>query len=263
MIRLPAWTRHQAAIINHVKSSRKTRGMEADTELVMQRFSVASSWDRDFIEKFAPRVGHRSAETFFVRLLQYVATHDGMTGECRVPRDDFGALVLSRVGDTVSRRDGQKAYDALLFSGIAVSIGATVTSVDTDVNTGDALPSRSDPTRSDPPRSEPSRAGGSSPPASDGDGAAGPKPLTPSDRAVFELLFSRTQRGLAPGGSVKSETAELARRLRATLVTPTPDLDGVRAFVDAFQNDSPTIIAEVAQVRRNAAMTRNERERPK
>lgn len=134
MLRIRSWAKWQRGIISTVRKSRETRqkngqDVDMDAPLSMQHISIATSWDRDFVDGFGQLVGQRNAETYFLRVLQYVALHDGFTGECPVDREEFGEIVLSRRRDRVSRKEGEKVYDALVASGLAEQVASESRSV--------------------------------------------------------------------------------------------------------------------------------------
>lgn len=114
-----SWRQHNRRILKDVTRNRAKRGIPIGLPLSLERVVLATRLDDDFAQ-FAELVGGRHAETFFVRTLQYAAEHDGRHGRISVSRDNFGAVVLTARWDIVSRRDGQKCFDALLASRICV-----------------------------------------------------------------------------------------------------------------------------------------------
>lgn len=78
------------------------------------------------------------------------------------------------------------------------------------------------------------------------------QPLSPSDRYAFEAIFK------AASGRWASANVHVvkARELRQTLLTPTPDADGIRDLVTTL---TPSFIDEVKQARMVASMEEKSR----
>ena len=119
MLRFRSWAAWNSRCIKDAMGKRAARGAKVDAPLYLSRVMVATKFDASF-EAFAQAVGGRNAETFFLRVLQYAADHDGASGTVAVPRRQLGATVLSRWYDPVSRKTGEAVYDALLASNICV-----------------------------------------------------------------------------------------------------------------------------------------------
>ncbi|MCE9635778.1 MAG: hypothetical protein K8T90_08745 [Planctomycetes bacterium] len=123
MLRIRSWERWQRPFIYEVTRRRKDKG----APVTMRYVALAADLDDEPSDgedegnwrRFARLVGPRQAETMLVRVLQYVATKAALTGQIRVSRESFGAVVLSRDLDVVSRADGERVYDALVLSAIA------------------------------------------------------------------------------------------------------------------------------------------------
>lgn len=126
-IRLRSWRKCQASVVNKVEWQRKKRVEDGSASpdslrnpLSINSISINSVLDDNFA-KFAEMVGGKHAETYLVRVLQYVANGHALTGEINVSPGKFGTLVLSREWDIVSPARGRKVYKALIESGIALT----------------------------------------------------------------------------------------------------------------------------------------------
>lgn len=119
MLMIRSWRKHNRRILKDVTRNRVKRKIAIDAPLSLERIILSTRLDSHFAV-FAETVGGRCAESFFVRTLQYAAEHDGRHGRIEVPRERFGPAVLTTAWDVVSRKDGERCYDALLASGICV-----------------------------------------------------------------------------------------------------------------------------------------------
>ncbi len=124
MITIKAWTKWQTASISGVKRNRARRAKNgegappADANYVMQSVSVSATLDGDF-KRFAVAVGGRSAETYLLRCLQYVAIHGAMRGEIDLEPEEYGPHALTKRWDPVCSSCGIRVHAALLSSGLA------------------------------------------------------------------------------------------------------------------------------------------------
>lgn len=165
-ILLRSWRKCQASVVNKVEWQRKKRVEDGSAApdslrnpLSINSISIASVLDDDFA-KFAEMVGGKYAETYLVRVLQYVANGHALTGEINVSPSKFGTLVLSREWDIVSPGRGRKVYEALIESGIALPTSGSSrgsTGGSSDGSLARAFPSL--PVQSIPDQSSPGRAG--------------------------------------------------------------------------------------------------------
>lgn len=123
-----SWKRWQGSAIGAVMRSRKSREIDLDKPLSMTSFSVSSTlWSSPEFTSFARALGRpRDAEAFLCRVLARVALTAAKSGELNVDRDGFAAILTTPL-DPVPRVVGNRVYDALIASGIAV----VVTSPDT------------------------------------------------------------------------------------------------------------------------------------
>jgi hypothetical protein len=127
-LRIRSWERHQSAVLKKARWTRESRVKAGTADastlknpLSIQSVSVACVFDDDF-RRFAEIVGGRHAETYLIRVLQYVASGHALDGIVPVSRDKFGTLVLSRQWDIVPPATGAKVYDALLAARLAVPL---------------------------------------------------------------------------------------------------------------------------------------------
>lgn len=120
MIRFRKWAEHNKSAIKDIIRTRTKRGVRVDAPVAMTKVLLVVKFDANF-ERFAATAGGEMAETYFLRAIQYAADRDGFLGSIRVPRDRFGAVVLSRQWHQCSRASGEKVYDALLSSDICVT----------------------------------------------------------------------------------------------------------------------------------------------
>lgn len=115
-LRLLKWLEWQRAAISDA-----TRGRKKDPR-IRRRLSyvaVAVDFDSDEFRGFAARVGGRSAETFWTRILQHVGKNAARTGFLPgINRRNF-AQVLSRPHDQVKPATAAKVFDALVASQLA------------------------------------------------------------------------------------------------------------------------------------------------
>lgn len=125
MLILTKWANWQRPALKEVKTKRKKRGTDPSRPYSLPWFAMAGSFDdnggKGSFQTFAELVGGRFAETFWVRILQYVSLHDPFRGTIAVSRSRFGPVVLARAWDAVGAKGGI-VYDALLRSGLAEEI---------------------------------------------------------------------------------------------------------------------------------------------
>ncbi len=117
MLMIRTWRKHNRRILKDVTRNRVKRQLPIDLPLALERVVVSVRLDSNF-QRFAELVGGRCAETFFLRVLQYAAVHDGRHGTIQVPPARFGPAVLSTSWDLVSVPVGRRVYAALVKSSI-------------------------------------------------------------------------------------------------------------------------------------------------
>ena len=124
VLRINGWEKWQGAAVRRL-SGKRVAGTKRS--LTMAYISVATDL-RDApcasspgsFERFARAVGGRNAETYWLRILQYVGIHDPEGGGLRgVDRGRVGDLVLGRAWDRVSGPVGARVWDSLISSGLA------------------------------------------------------------------------------------------------------------------------------------------------
>lgn len=185
----------------------------------MTKVMVASALDTHFLA-FASTVGPM-ADAYLLRVIQYAGLHGGLTGEVQVPRHKFGCMVLSTRWHAVGKAVGEKVYDALLESHIAIPWDATqvasrvatavATKDDTEDVTGNATGrdtgnGRPDLTGPDPSPPSPSPGESDAPPEPG-------RPMRPRDRERFgKVLEYALHCDHARGGQQRAN--ELRRRHR-------------------------------------------------
>ena len=262
MLTVRNWTKWQNAILAKVKSTRKARiergeapASHLTAPLSIQSVAIATAFDEDFAA-FAAEVGGAAAETYLIRLLQYVANAHAFDGSFSVPREKFGPIVLSRVWHTVGKTTGERVYDALIRAQILVFVAQPVAQhvdphdappVDPPVAHSPAVTGPSPPCPAPPGLS--TNGGGSSPPASTNGHA-----LTAADAAVLKLLVAKGT--CEPRNhTFPAEHRDTAAALKAAMRQGgTPD--GALAFIDAV---TPAFVKEVLDMRRTFAMAENGR----
>lgn len=282
MLRFRSWAEHNRRIVKDVQRKRGERGVPQDKPLALERVILSSRLDLDFAA-FAEMVGGRCAESFFVRALQYAATHDGVNGTVQVSRAMFGPIALSTPWDLVSSEEGAKVYDALLATGICVpfvrakvpdtsapassDVSADVSadktadvSADSSADKSALVLRPSSSVLSDPPyplsadvsadkkRGEP-QGGGSASPTRNEPAATSPE-LSTEDRAVIRVIVEAMRK------SGLERERDIARRVSTGLRDRTLRPDVARAFVDEW---TPSYLERVQAVRRTFAMARNGR----
>lgn len=281
-IRLRSWAKWQAAMLAKVRSTRKARVARGESPpesmtapLSMQSVMIAAVFDDEHFGAFAERVGGACAETYFLRVCQFVANGHGLTGECPIKRERFAAIVLSRAWHIVPRKTGELVYDALLSSGIAQPITDTTGSASCGETCGatggptggascgtlarayPALPCPSLPVPTPPcpavPVPDAPASGGASaslPPQGERNDRGPPgSALSADDLGVFEALWRRRER-------MRADDASACERLTEGLRAKTPDADAIRAFVDRM---TPSFVEDVTKVRRAFRMAANGR----
>lgn len=215
ILRFRSWQQHNRRALKDVAEKRAARGVRLDAPLSLAKVVVVTHLDEQFAS-FAQLVGGPVAETYFLRALQWAADRGGAVGAVSCERFRFGPVVLSRPWHIVSRRTGEKVYDALLASNICVL--STDTSVDlpryksTDKSTDPSKDVSPPPSPSPSPEVSPPTplAGGSesaapSNGAANGNGhatplpaAAGPEPLSRTELAILEAVLAKLVAGHAP-----------------------------------------------------------------
>lgn len=123
MLSIRNWEKWQGRGVADVRRKREQRGTTSERPYAMGYVFVASSLDAEHFGTFAELVGGAVAESYLIRVLQYVALHAALAGEVRVRRERFGPIVLSRAWDIVSIEAGAAVYDALVASRIAEPLG--------------------------------------------------------------------------------------------------------------------------------------------
>lgn len=282
MIQIENWEKWQGTGLRDVRRMREKRG-SADRPYAMGYVCIAVALDGDF-KAFARALLNRdAAESMFIRVLQYVATHDAMNGTLDVDREAFGPIVLTREWSFVSPEDGARVYDALIASGIASLASSSKehptrseprpepsservpNSVQNPVPDLSRTPGLSSPLLSDPPSAHarvpaPAREGAAndgggdsaSPPPAAATAAAttADEPLSPEDEAVATKIIAKLRASDLPSDQATGEKALLALR------SPERSGDEARRFIDRF---TVRFLDEVQKVRRTFAMARNGR----
>lgn len=228
MLHIRSWEKHQNAVIAKAKWTRQDRVEKGKappesltSALSIQSVSVACVLDENFAE-FAERVGGSVAESYLLRTLQYVANGHALDGVVPVPREKFGAIVLSRHWHIVSRRIGETVYDALLASGIATihepSVGGSTgrSSGGTSGVPRARVPGLTRPGLTRPPPSVPLDDGGVPgevpPPESD-------DPLDDAEAEGFAMLLA-VMRGPKRAPEEQSLAATVGAAFKAGTLTP-------------------------------------------
>lgn len=120
MLRIRSWEKWQGRAMKELLAKRRVRGQDLGLPVALIYFRMATHLGKEFLH-FARLVRGRAAETFLVRVLQYLAERGSREGSVEVSRERWGAVVLSREWDRVTLKVGQRVHDALIESGIAVS----------------------------------------------------------------------------------------------------------------------------------------------
>lgn len=229
MIRFRKWAEHNKSAIKDIIRTRTKRGVRVDAPVAMTKVLLVVKFDANF-ERFASTVGGEMAETYFLRAIQYAADRDGFLGSIRVPRDRFGAVVLSRQWHQCSRASGEKVYDALLSSGICVTCAdadfeaelrrviAVMSADKTKDKTGIMSPPPSPTPSPTPFPPSPLPGGESSPSAAEPQERNGSDHhVRPRDRERFEKVLEYVIR--CGAGHEQAFALETRRRFRASGVT--------------------------------------------
>jgi len=117
---LRGWDQWQKALIGRIQRTRRSKGHSETAPFVMPTVLISTILETDErYVTFSRAVGPRSALTFYVRVLIYAGTKNGLAGMVDVPAEKFGRHVLSTLDDTVSKRIGLDVHNALLSSGLA------------------------------------------------------------------------------------------------------------------------------------------------
>jgi hypothetical protein len=126
VIKIADWTERNKGRLNHIRRNRLLRGIDPMMPLALDTYVAYSAPTRQLLE-FASRVGGRFADAFLRRIDEYCAKNCAQTGEIRVARSRFGAIVLSSALDPVGQSLGEQVYDALLAAGLAQRLVGDVT----------------------------------------------------------------------------------------------------------------------------------------
>lgn len=168
-------------------------------------------------------------------------------------RDCYSSIVAKRKADrarVASKREEQKSQR----SRGDVAATSERRSGDVAAESQRTVPCRAVPCPTEPKDNPPTPNGGGGSTSSPHEPQAPrtPEPLSTGDRYAFEAIY----RGMAKSWAQTKPPAVRSRELRATLLTPTPDADGIREFVTTY---TPSFAEEVLDARRTAAMEANGR----
>lgn len=256
MLSIRSWRKHNRRILKDVARNRIKREIALDAPLPLERVIVSTRLDQNFAA-FAETIGGRCAETYFLRVLQYAAAHDGRHGRIEVTRDRFGPVVLTTAWDVVTKREGERCYDALLSSTLCVpytrgqvcdpGCDCMVDPSADKSSDGDADKSRDDlhPASSDlHPEPSPTPSGGMD------QGSAIPKPdryvlgaiVTAMLKADASAAKASTRSGVTLRNAIKANTADPAE-VRAWIEKHSPD------FIEPVRSARMTISMEAKQSR--------------
>ena len=255
MLRIAKWHEWQAAPLTKIRGKRRENNVAENAPYAMPKVFVASALDGRFVE-FAESVGS-NAEAYFLRTLQYAALHDPFGGTVNVRREAFGPIVLTRAWDVVSKSKGCAVFDAFMATGIGTreprgepqtsTLGAPhrepLGAPDGDASSNSGSGAGSGSGSKLPPN----------PPTGGREEFASllstkqQEPLSSSDRYAFEAIYKAARERWNPGTTYVVQACDL----RKTLLTPTPDADGIRAYVT---NMTPMFMDQVKDARVIASM---------
>jgi hypothetical protein len=126
LLLITRWADWQRPVLKTVVSKRMKRGTDMHKPYSLPWFAVSAAFadhgGRGSFLRFAELVGGRAAETFWIRVLQYVAATDPFRGSLAVRPETLGRSALARPWDGVSADVGRRVYQALIDSGLAEEI---------------------------------------------------------------------------------------------------------------------------------------------
>lgn len=232
MLSIRSWRKHNRRILKDVARNRVKREIALDAPLPLERVIVSTRLDQNFAA-FAETIGGRCAETYFLRVLQYAAAHDGRHGRIEVTRDRFGPVVLTTAWDVVTKREGERCYDALLSSTLCVPYArGQVCGPDCDCmvdpSADKSLDGDSDKSRDDPhPASSDLRPASSEhpPTPSGGSGRSSASPLTEQERRSIDAGCRAIHADGKASPALKARAAAVFNGIRGDF-----DPDEARAF---------------------------------